>query len=542
MVHGNNSRFRGIGGGDTGTGAGRPGSGRLRLWLGVTFVVVVVVGTAVTGVAAQSDSRLRGEVQYQNGTAAGDTDVEIVDIDTNSVVETKTTRSDGTWGPDQFSPGNYTTQVDKPGFKSFATRVELGNGETEKIFMTLKSGNIEGTVTDTDGDPVGGLEIELRNLDTGSTERRVTTRSDGTYGPNQVRANVNYTVRVVADEWEGTAPQVNVTIGETETINVDVERTVGELSVKATDGDGDPVDGVTVEVIDDDTGAVAAANVTAADGTIPAVTLDPGAYTARITDNDWQSTADTVQLLAGERRTIALEGTRTESRVSGTVTNAAGDPIDGATVTIRNASTGGTVASATTSSDGTWGPLVVSSGRLRLDATASGYQAADRTIEVSPGENTSRQFTLEATGGIRIAATDTALEDGTLTTQVGLRNEAEVTRQANVSVTVDGTTRAGRTVSLAGGETRTVTLETDLPATDGPYDVTIEAGSESLSTAVEAESTPTDTPASTSTADATVTDAPTDTPTSDGDGAGFGLLIAGVALAVAAVSLLARRQ
>lgn len=497
----------------------------IALW--ATVVVVVASATVATGVAAQSSNRLRGEVSYQDGTPGGNVEVQIVDIDTGTVVNTRTTRSDGTWGPHPYQPGNYTVDVNRSGVAVFSTQVELESGETEKIDTVLDNvtGDLEGTVTDTDGDPVDGLDLEIRNVDTGSVERRVTTRTDGTYGPIQVPANTNYTATVDDAEWTGTAPTVNLASDDTEQLDVAAERALGEMTVAASDQDGDQIEGVTVEVIDADRGTVEATDDTAPDGTTDAFTLPPGNYTARIVDDGWQSTAPTVRVDGGEFETVSLDGRRTTGALAGTVTTAADDPIDGATVRIRNASSGVTVATATTDASGEWGPIGVPTGRLTVAASATGYQASNRTVDVTGGTNESLALALRQAGGVRIDSTDVALEERTLTAAVTLGNDATTSRTETVTVTVDGSTRAERTVTLSGGEVRTVSLETDLAAKSGAYEVAIVAGSESITTSVVPEAEPTST-ATVSPTPETATGTATPTSTSSGDGAGFGVLLA----------------
>lgn len=514
----------------------------IPLWVTVALVVTSV--TVAASVAAQPNTRLRGEVTYQDGPPAGNVEVEIVNVDTGNVVDTTTTRSDGTWGNRRYQPGNYTVDVDRPGVKAFSTTVELNQGEAEKIDTVLENvtGDISGTVTDRDGDPAWGLDIVIRNSDTGTIERRVTTRSDGTYGPVQVPANANYTASIDSNEWEGSAPTVDLSAEETETVDIAARRTVGDLTVAVSNGTGATVEGVTVEIVDADTGGVAASGDTASDGTTDAVTLSPGSYTARIADDGWQSTGPTVQLDGGESETISLTGQRTTGSLSGTVTDADGAPIEGATVTVANASTGATVTSASTDSNGEWGPVGVPLGRLTVTASASDYRYGNRTVSVGAGEDVSVPLSLRAAGGVRIESTDASLNEGALTATVTLGNDAGTTREETVTLSVDGSTRAERTVSLSGGETRTVTLEAELADTTGPREVTVGAGEESATTTVVAETDATATPTPTQTVTESATASATPTATSDGDGAGLGPVLAVLALAVTRLALATRTR
>jgi hypothetical protein len=98
---------------------------------------------------------------------------------------------------------------------------------------------------------------------------------------------------------------------------------------------------------------------------------------------------------------------------------------------------------------------------------------------------------------------------------------------------VDGTTRTERTVSVPADGTTAVTLTTELAASDGPYDVTVAAGGQTVTTSVDGGETPTAT---------STTDTRTATETSDGDGAGFGALAAVVAVPTALAVIAAKRR
>jgi len=446
-----------------------------------------------------------------------------------------TRRSDGTFGPYPYETGNYTARVNRPDVESFATQVSLESGETEKIDVTLDNvtGELRGAATDDDGRPVGTLDLRIRNVDDGIVHTSITTRSDGTYGPVEVLANTTYRVVVDDSGWTGESSTVTVQANATEYVDVSVERTVGNVTVVAADGDGDPIENASVEIVDADAGTVDATLETAADGATDPVELEPGEYTARLDNESRISTADTVTLSAGESLTINLTATPATGRVSGTVTDASGDPISGATVGITNSSTGVRLAAATTTESGGWGPTGIDAGRITVRASAPGYRQANSTVTVSGGELTTVPLTLKASGGVRIQSTDTDRSDGTLSATVTLVNDGDVEQEDTVELRVDGTTRTERTVSVPADGTTAVTLTTELAASDGPYDVTVAAGGQTVTTSVDGGETPTAT---------STTDTRTATETSDGDGAGFGALAAVVAVPTALAVIAAKRR
>jgi hypothetical protein len=499
----------------------------------VVGVVVLLVG-GLTLATAQSNTRLRGEVTYQDGTPAGNTAVEIVDLDDGTVNETVTTRGDGTFGPFPYEPGNYTARVNRSDVQSFGTQVTLESGESEKIEVSLDkvTGELRGAATDDDGRPVGDLDLRIRNVDDG-TVAETTTRSDGSYGPIEVPANTTYRIVVDDSGWSGQSSTVALQKDATEYLDVSVERTVGNVTVAAVDGDDEPIENASVEIVDADLGTVEATRETAADGTTDPVELEPGEYTARLDNESRVSTADTVTLSVGESLTINLSATSATGRVSGTVTDASGEPVSGATVEVTNTSTGVRLASATTTESGEWGPTGIDAGRVTVRASAPGYRPANSTVTVSGGELTTVPLTLEASGGVRIQSTDTDRSDGTLSATVTLVNDGGVEQEDIVELRVDGATRTERTVFVPADGTKAVTLTAELVASDGPYEVTVAAGGQTVTTTVGGGATPTAT---------TTTDNRTATETSDGDGAGFGALAAVVAIATVLAGIAGNRR
>ena len=82
--------------------------------------------------------------------------------------------------------------------------------------------------------------------------------------------------------------------------------------------------------------------------------------------------------------------------LNGTVTNGTGGPIAGATVTVRNATTGQTAASVTTDASGNYSASLTN-GTYDVTASASGYENASHSgVSVTAGSTTDSDFTLGA--------------------------------------------------------------------------------------------------------------------------------------------------
>jgi len=229
-------------------------------------------------IETEFDARLRGEVLFQNGTAAKNVTVQIVDTDTGNVltddIETRgdDTSSPGTWGPRVASPGNYTVELDDTGATTsdlqgqvavFSTQVELERGETEKIETTLDplqqpadvsctSVNVEVgetgvhtvTVRDDNGETIGGADVELDSRE-GSDAPTITPTTATTDDDGEA------TFEVTSDVVAATTFIFNVTNADT-TVQVECDAVFfqsGEGSIQGTvlnDATTDPVENASV--------------------------------------------------------------------------------------------------------------------------------------------------------------------------------------------------------------------------------------------------------------------------------------------------------
>lgn len=432
------------------------------------------------------DSRLRGEVQETSGEALGGVEVEIVNTDNGSVVGTVTTASDGSWGPLQFPPGNYTARLVSWRWEAFSTTVGLETAETEKIFTSAdpKTGYLRLDVVDTSGASLGGVDVEIVNVDDGSVVRTVTTASDGTW---QSEFQVgNYTARIAESGWETFATVVMLEKNETERIDVTGDRQVGKLRLEVTDTSGNPLGGVTVEIVNTDNGSVVRTATTQSDGSWGPEQFPAANFTARIADPGWESSASDLQLADGESKKILVTGTSTSGSLSGAVTDAGGSALTDATVQVVNATNGSVVATVPVDASGSWGPVTVPRGGWEVSATRNGYEPATRSVTVAGGSMTTVDLSLAAALSVDVQSTSSPVTVGeTLSVTARVENTAGSTVSGTVVLAVDGTRHDSSTLTLSAGEVRTVTLAWQTGSGDGgTHTATVDAGADTASTGV----------------------------------------------------------
>lgn len=534
-------------------GTQRTDRGSRRRTAAVTVGLLLAVVVAGTGLAAtgdagirsqQADSRITGEVETSAGDPVAGEDVRIVDLDTGGTVATVRTRSDGSFGPVELEPGNYTAEVADPAYESFATRVRLEPGEVEHISVTVerRTGRIRGEVQNQNGTAVGGVEVAIRDVDAGTTVATVTTRSDGSFGPMDLPAGANYTARVDRPGRVDFATVVHLGANEAQTIQVTLDRARGSLKGTVRETDADPVAGVDVAFYLQHNGTRMATVTTRSDGSFGPVELPAEAeFVVNVDEPAWAEFATAVALDDGETKSVPVTLRRTAGSLEGTVANDGGDPVAGATVRVTNATNGTTVHTPTTAADGSWGPVLVEPGAWAVSAAAPGHAPASTTVQV--GESASVALALDRLLELSAPSADGPVRtDEELAVEVTVSNPSTAERSTDLVLSVAGTERATKGVTVAAGGSRTATLRTGLSVGPGDYVVRVATGNRSVTTTVAVTGTPT----ATATPTPSATPSPTRTPTStatptSGDGAsGF---TAAVALgALAALGLAGRRR
>lgn len=327
---------------------------------------------------------------------------------TDPNIYTDTSLSDGTYLINTLPPGTYLLEVDTTGTNyigefyddvsnfNAADPVNLSEGENKTIDIGLTQyGSIQGTVTDSEGNPVQNAEVELCPIDCeGEDDTCLSTRTSsiGTYFFNKLFA-CNYKISFSYDEENFIEKEGTQTVQEGETTEVPFvfKPTKGTISGRITDGvTGQPIEGLTVranlldeffEVVAINTATGAVFNdctldiappattyygLTESDGSYRLEKIPPGTYRVWVdtagTDyikeyHDkaylWE-TATPVNVLAAIDTTDINFALTEGAKITGKVINAAnGQPLE-VTVAAKNYATDRTMETVKTGSDGVY--------------------------------------------------------------------------------------------------------------------------------------------------------------------------------------------
>ena len=187
------------------------------------------------------NSRIVGEVTYEDASPAEGVSVDIVDIDTDTVVTTLQTNDQGAFGPKQLAPANLTAEVDVSDYTAFATQVQLEEDETHTIQVTLAedtgtatpNSRVRGRVQYQDGTPAEEVSVDIVDTDTDTVVTTLQTNDQGAFGPERL-APANLTAEVDISGYTAFATQIQLEENEAHTIQV----TLSENAATATANDG----------------------------------------------------------------------------------------------------------------------------------------------------------------------------------------------------------------------------------------------------------------------------------------------------------------
>jgi hypothetical protein len=254
------------------------------------------------------------------------------------------------------------------------------------------AGSISGHVTDSGGNPIGGVQISVNDI-SGVALQTAMTDGSGNYFAGRLPAadlivyfnattanGVNFVSEYYPDKlFMAEAQAVTVQAGQT-TSGIDaVLAGAGAISGRVTASGGTALVGVTVNAFSVGSGALSLGATTDALGDYTIRNLPPGDYKVRFRPNtgalvvEWWgdktsfTTADPVSVVAGGTVTsVDGELAVTGGSIAGRVTDALGAPIAGLTVLAQDAAIPAVLSSAVTDQNGDYSITRLPSGQAKV--------------------------------------------------------------------------------------------------------------------------------------------------------------------------------
>jgi protocatechuate 3,4-dioxygenase beta subunit len=311
------------------------------------------------------------------------------------------TDADGSYTIDRLTPGEYRVEVWAEGYLheyydsvrqlEDAAPVAVKDGDdTPNIDFDLDpGGSISGIVTDAQGNPIEGAWVGAGLYD-GSWWGQAASIADGTYKITGLVTG-EYRVDVWAEGYlheyyngmrqpEDATPASVLEGQETPNINFSLDLG-GTISGIVTDAQGNPIEGAWVEAYSDDGGGWGDAE-TGSDGTYKITGLVTGEYRVDVWAEgyfqqfydgvrDWEL-ATLVPVVEGQDTPNINFGLDLGGTISGIVTDAQGNPIEGAWVEAYS-DNGNGWGNAETGSDGSYNIGGLVAGEYRVEIWADGY-------------------------------------------------------------------------------------------------------------------------------------------------------------------------
>jgi hypothetical protein len=119
--------------------------------------------------------------------------------------------------------------------------------------------------------------------------------------------------------------------------------------------------------------------------------LPAGSYTVTVSKSGWLSQSKSVTVSSGATATLNFS-ISTAGRISGTVKNAAGTGVSGATVTFKGGTLSNTI-SVKTSSTGAYSSVWIPVGSYTATVTLTGHTTQTKSATVTTGATTTLNFT-----------------------------------------------------------------------------------------------------------------------------------------------------
>lgn len=350
-----------------------------------------------------------------------------------------------------------------PGYYGKIAVVSVNADQTTNLnlSLTLKVGNVSGTIFDKFRSPVGIATVSVVG-----TNLAVSTAADGTYDLANVPAGTR-TLSVQAGAAGSAQATVNVVAGETVYKDIYLQTPSGTVRGKVTNASNNqPIAGASI-LVGIPFGAIYYSAFTDGGGNYQLNDIPTGSITVYAGADGYIAGQATGTVVVNQTLTLdlALRPDTQPGTVTGTIkSNLTNQPLPGATITVV-----GTVLSTTSGPDGTYSLTAVPSGAQTLSASKAGFATASVGVTVQAGQSVTKDITLvRETGIIQGRVTNSATGAGidgafvgsfdeptsTLTTATGsyvLPNAPTGIIQINFSKF--GFTPKTRTVTVIKGET-----------------------------------------------------------------------------------------
>ncbi|MCF6137924.1 carboxypeptidase regulatory-like domain-containing protein [Pseudalkalibacillus berkeleyi] len=351
--------------------------------------------TSVTLEMEPNPAEVSGVVTDPSGIPVTNATIQIIDMN-GTILNTGGTDQNGQYVLSNLPPGSFSIVVNAQDFSTATGGVTLEPGETvtDANFVLLPDpGAIVGTIIDTDGDPISGATIIIRNADNLQI-RSTTTNEFGEYLVEGI-APASYTVVATAPDFSTNFVGVMVVSNLSSVANITLTSTIGDIAGIVVDENGDPITGDNIGIkLFDESGALLQTLVASNDGTFSILGLQPGQYLINATATNFAANSVNATVIANETETVTIPLSLLPGTITGRVFNTStSDGINGAVLTFTTAE-GIPITTTISGINGEYEANNIPPGTVNISAVADDFGANAVTAVVGPNETTTANIGL----------------------------------------------------------------------------------------------------------------------------------------------------
>lgn len=294
-------------------------------------------------------------------------------------------------------PGHYTISVTAANFQSASRGIDLAPNETETddFSLAINPATIQGTVTNTSGNPISGANVEVLN-ETGIVIASTTTNGAGSYVLNNL-AGGTYRVRFSASNFGIQLLGMTLTAGQTTTMNAELTPNPGTLAGTVRDDFSNiPLSGASIRVLNA-SGIAIAERISNGGGQYVVNQLPPGTYSVAFSVNGYGTVLLGAIIQSNTTTTVNANLRRLTGLLTGAVTSNTGTPIAGAIIELyqNNVLVGSTV----TDTNGSYTINNLIPDSYTQVVTAANFASNTTGVIIQADETTFVQIPLEPNPG-----------------------------------------------------------------------------------------------------------------------------------------------
>ncbi|MGM7702002.1 carboxypeptidase regulatory-like domain-containing protein [Pseudalkalibacillus sp. Hm43] len=334
---------------------------------------------------------ISGTVVDENGDPIlGDnTGIKLFD-NSGALLQTLVANSDGTFTFFALQPGQYQINATATDYaaNTIAATVIANTTQNVSIPLSLLPGIITGRVFNlSSSEGISGAVLTF----TTSEGIPITSTISGLNG-QYTAANIpggTVNIGVAAEDFGAESVTAVVSPNQTETVNIGMTESLGFLTGFVTNiATGNPIAGAVILI--DENGSQVATVTSDGSGEFLTQGLRPGNYTAIVSAANFTSSTASFTILPNDTTTLSFALSPEPGTITGTITNFnTGDPIVGATITIRaQTPSGPIIANTITDPNGDYAVSTLSPSTYTVIASANGFGAAEATDIVESNEVT----------------------------------------------------------------------------------------------------------------------------------------------------------